>query len=368
MVIAPEEKINSTLVALETLLEMPRVSVRKLASVTGRIQSLARAFAPVQVKSLEFYKLIDAKYQWWSGWDEDIELSTSAMEDIHWLIKNLRSWNRRPAWKPSKIKTVYVDASLIGWCRVFQDLVVTGNWAKKLRANVIAQLEAMAVLRVLQSFGSLLEGSMIMLLLDNKVALRTEQKGGPMLWQKDIAQEIWNVCIEKDIEIFRTQWIPSESNLADEFSRIVDLGDWILKSEIVKQLEDRWGKFAKDRFASQLNAKMERFNSLHFCPGSEAVDCFSQDWKGAVIYLCPPFTMIHRAITHAKECGALIIIIVPVWVTAPWWPMIIEATREEIDLPPPNEIILPGPSGCLELCNNNQWRLRAIRIDWSICA
>ncbi|RIB24681.1 hypothetical protein C2G38_2167913 [Gigaspora rosea] len=110
LVIAPEEKINSMLVSLEALLETPKISVRKLASVTGQIQSLARAFASAQVKSLEFYKLIDARNQSWSGWDEDIELSVNAVKDVH--------------------------VSVIGWCGVFQDLVASGNWAEKLTANV----------------------------------------------------------------------------------------------------------------------------------------------------------------------------------------------------------------------------------------
>ncbi|CAG8842904.1 30352_t:CDS:2, partial [Gigaspora margarita] len=41
------------------------------------------------------------------------------------------------------------------------------------------------------------------------------------------------------------------------------------------------------------------------------------------------------------------------------------AVKDEIDLPPPVEIVLPGPSGHMEPCNNNQWKLRAIQIDWS---
>ncbi|CAG8741783.1 46455_t:CDS:2 [Gigaspora margarita] len=45
----------------------------------------------------------------------------------------------------------------------------------------------------------------------------------------------------------------------------------------------------------------------------EAVDCFSQNWRGVKNYLYSPFAMIYQAIMHAKECGALIIIVAPVW-------------------------------------------------------
>ncbi|CAG8669268.1 9202_t:CDS:2, partial [Gigaspora margarita] len=88
LVIAPEKKISSTIASLKTLLKTPKISARKLASVAGKIQSLARAFAPAHIKNLEFYKLIDTKNRSWNGW---------------------------PAWKPSRIRTVYVDASITGY-------------------------------------------------------------------------------------------------------------------------------------------------------------------------------------------------------------------------------------------------------------
>ncbi|CAG8740422.1 41167_t:CDS:2 [Gigaspora margarita] len=41
-------------------------------------------------------------------------------KDMQRLIENLKKWNRRPAWKLSKIKIVFVDASVVGWCGVYQ--------------------------------------------------------------------------------------------------------------------------------------------------------------------------------------------------------------------------------------------------------
>ncbi|CAG8816923.1 13461_t:CDS:2, partial [Gigaspora margarita] len=41
------------------------------------------------------------------------------------------------------------NASVVSWCGVYQGLVAAENWVKKLIANVITQLEAIAVLWVL---------------------------------------------------------------------------------------------------------------------------------------------------------------------------------------------------------------------------
>ncbi|RIB29602.1 hypothetical protein C2G38_2027605 [Gigaspora rosea] len=84
--------------------------------------------------------------------------------------------------------------------------------------------------------------------------------------------------------------------------------------------------------------------------------------------ICPFVEMVPEPKEADYTQEAVIVIVVPVWVAAPWWPLIMGAVREEIELPPPKEIILPGPSGFPEPCNNSQWRLRAIRIDWSIGA
>lgn len=126
-----------------------------------------------------------------------------------------------------------------------------------------------------------------------------------------------------------------------------------ISSKMVDRCKDK--KILPERSGKFVWRAIWRFN---FCP---AVSCFTQDWKGCVNYLCPPFDLVHRALVHAKECGEIIVIIVPIWVAAPWWPMVLSIKREEVDLPPPIEIIQPGPSDYnMEPCNNSHWKLRAI--------
>ncbi|CAG8827275.1 1748_t:CDS:10, partial [Gigaspora margarita] len=146
-------------------------------------------------------------------WDKEIVLSEQALEDMQWLIENLEKWNGHPARKPSKVKMVFVDASVVSWCGVYQGLVAAENW--RINSNFNNQQQS---------------------------GFENSSKWGLEKWQKDIAQEIWNLYPE----------------------------DWVLKMDIVKQLENRWEKFDIDQFASHLNTKMRRFNSLHFCSGSEA--------------------------------------------------------------------------------------------------
>ena len=50
-----------------------------------------------------------------------------------------------------------------------------------------------------------------------------------------------------------------------------------------------------DRFASHTNHLCPRFNSAFYCPGTEAVDAFSQDWGGENNWVNPPFGLEDEA-------------------------------------------------------------------------
>ena len=50
------------------------------------------------------------------------------------------------------------------------------------------------------------------------------------------------------------------------------------------------------------NAKLSRFNSRFYQPGTEAVDAFLQDWEFENNWLLPPVSQIARAVNHLRLC------------------------------------------------------------------
>ena len=54
-----------------------------------------------------------------------------------------------------------------------------------------------------------------------------------------------------------------------------------------------------DRFASEHNAKLPRFNSRYLAYGTEAVDAFTVDWSGENNYWCPLYIWCLRVV---KAC------------------------------------------------------------------
>ena len=107
-----------------------------------------------------------------------------------------------------------------------------------------------------------------------------------------------------------------------------------------------------DRFATCNNAQLPRFNSRYWSPGTEAVNTFTVNWAGENNWLCPPIALVPRAIRHAQVCHAICTLIVPVWPSAPFWPLLCPEEAQFAgfvtafqELPLTNQLFLPGLSG-----------------------
>ena len=71
-----------------------------------------------------------------------------------------------------------------------------------------------------------------------------------------------------------------------------------------------------------MNAKLPRFNSRFWNPGSEGIDAFVMNWHGEYNYACPSISLILHVLHHMSNCKASGSLIVPLWHSAPFWPMI----------------------------------------------
>ena len=124
---------------------------------------------------------------------------------------------------------------------------------------------------------------------------------------------LFSLCIEKGISI-DIQWIPrSENEKADYISRIDDVEDLGVTTQFFLLLDSMWGPHTMDRFASVLNTKLHRFNSLFWQPGSEAVDALPQIWTFENNWLVTPINLVITATKHPIACRAKGTLAVPKW-------------------------------------------------------
>ena len=134
--------------------------------------------------------------------------------------------------------------------------------------------ELKAIDLALTSFKDNFTGKVIKWYTDNKNCVNIVTSGSMKPELQSIALSIFSTCIQKGISI-DIQWIPrSENEKADFISKLIDFEDWGVTLEFFDFMNSMWGPYTIDRFASSLNNKVHRFNSLFWDPKSEAVDAF----------------------------------------------------------------------------------------------
>ena len=65
----------------------------------------------------------------------------------------------------------------------------------------------------------------------------------------------------------------------------METDDWMLIPIHFRHLDILWDPHTVDRFASLNSKQLTRFNSKWLCPGCEAVDAFTINWRGRIIGL-----------------------------------------------------------------------------------
>ena len=237
-----------------------------------------------------------------------------------------------------------------------QDLV-SGTWSDKEIRTSSTLRKILAVKFVLLSLLDQLSGLTVKWFRDNQNVTRIVSSGSSKGDLRSEALSNFNNCCSNGISI-KMEWIPrTQNDKADFLSRICDSDDWGLLWNTFHNIDLVCGPHSIDRFANYLNAKPSRFNSRFWNPGSEGIDSFVMDWAGENNFICPPVSLIPRVLLHMRNCKASGTLIVPLWHSAPFWPMICsdgvnfsDFIIDWMDIPSSKEAFTPGR------CNSIFWQ------------
>ena len=120
---------------------------------------------------------------------------------------------------------------------------------------------------------------------------------------------------------------------ADLLSRTIDFDDYTIHVNVFQAMcsdvlhDCKWGPHTVDRFASSYNAKVSRYNSRFYQPGTVAVDAFTQNLVGENNWILPPISQISRVIAHAGACKAIGTLVIPMWKSSYFWLLLCEDGR-----------------------------------------
>ena len=348
----PPRKIEKVKKNIQYILSSNHVSYRELAKIAGFINSLYLAVGPsVRLFSRQLFFIISQRDSW-AGQLHCVP--PLLMEELRFWLTNLcylNGYNIRPKVSLEPL-TIHTDASGVGYGGYFaslRDVNIHGHWSAEQSGKSSTFRELLAILLVLKTSVKRLQHKKVKIFSDSQSACRIVQVGSRILELQNIAVDIFNICVINDIMI-ETQWIPrAENRIADVLSKTIDLDDWKLNPELFAMLHRAWGPFTIDRFAASYNTQLPRFNSRFWCPETEAVDAFTQNWSNETNWVCSPVALIIPVIRHMSVCKAKGTLIVPRWPSAIFWPAIktkpgkfAAFVKDSLVLPKIAQMCIPG--------------------------
>ena len=311
--------------ACSMLLKMDKPSIRTVAQVIGLMVASFPAIPHAQL----FYRALErdktnALQQQKGDFEATMTYSSEAKNDLKWWVKNASTMSKSVLLRSHDL-TIQSDASLLGWGAHCNNEHAGGQWTNAEAAHHINYLETIAAYFALQSFCKKSSDIHVRLELDNTTAVTyiNNMGGNKSTACNRAARQLWLWCIEHNIWVSAVH-IPGTENIeADKQSRIFDEHtEWSLRDTTFDQICKKFFTPTIDLFASRLNHKVDSYVSWHPDPGAIAVDAFTQNWADQLFYAFPPFSLITRVLQKVRKDRAEGMVVVPLWPTQPWYPVI----------------------------------------------
>ena len=82
-----------------------------------------------------------------------------------------------------------------------------------------------------------------------------------------------------------------------------------------------------DCFVSDYNSQLMQFHSRYWVSNTEAVYTFTVNWSGEKCWLVLPLHLVDCALLHAEVCNSSGALIVPMWKSAAFWPLLFPLSK-----------------------------------------
>ena len=367
---APKRKIESIRKDIKKFCKRSASTPRQLASILGKINSLADAMFPVRVCTTGLQSLKNETMKKKKVWDCLIAHTPQATKEASWWLKNIRSMNGRSLLPPVIDQKAGTDASDHAWGAWIYDkegnlLRFGGHFSKELAQEHINYKELLAVKYLIDSCPNLIKNKTVDIGIDNITALYyINRMGGRNTRLGYLASQIY-ATLKSLHATMHAHYIPTaENTIADEESRVVFREtDMQLNPQIFQMIDQRWGPHTIDMFATYQNRQIERFGALKPSPNQTWLDSMSHSWRNERGWVHPPFALIPRILRKVEQEQSTVTLIAPLWPAQPWFPLLFNLL---VDFP----LLLPEWSTLLLSPHHHkqpQWATVAWKISGRRC-
>ena len=317
------EKLKQTCKELGSL---GQCSARRLAGYVGQLISMMSVLGDLVRLMSKDAQIRIAQAE---TWDERVNISRSIKEEMYFWENQIDYYNTKdcfPEQEPMIVDTIEGDASGTGCGSLLNGTRIAAvgfTGAERLASSTWRELSN--ILFSLRSFVGEIKGRTVHFKSDCQPAVRICKVGSMKPLLQEMAKEIFMLCFNNKVNL-EVSWIPRSLNeRADAVSRLadsVDVDDWGLTQGFFSLINNRWGPLTIDLFANFYNAKCDRFYTMFYSPDSLGVDAFKFSWAGENALMVPPVTKIGMVLRHAELCRCKGVLVVPLWTSAVFWPML----------------------------------------------
>lgn len=160
----------------------------------------------------------------------------------------------------------------------------------------------------------------------------------------NVARDIWRWCEERNIYLFASYIASVDNVIADRESRISNTDtEWSLSIRAFNRINNTFGPFDIDLFASLINTKVRTYISWVPDSGSWAIDAFTLDWRSWYFYTFPPIILLPRVLRKLYDDEATGVLVVPWWPSQPWFPMFHRLLISDLVWFAPSQSLLSSP-------------------------
>ena len=262
-------------------------------------------------------------------WDGKVRLDALARESLAWFARLRPQHTFRPLLMAAATAEVWTDASLRGWGAVVMvdgsRLTARGRWTSEEAAVAYASgdinlLEMRAKALTVEACARRLAGRHVHFWGDNKAVTCVATSGSSR--SRALMHETRALFTLLDAYNIRNteSWLSTLLNHeADLLSREADDGGLLLSPALSRRLLAAT-PHTVDRFATEWNALLPRWNSRHLHPRSAGADAFAQtDWGAGRSWCHPPVALLPRLASLLRENGASATVVAPDWPAAAWY-------------------------------------------------
>ena len=290
--------------ACQNLLLQKTATIRSVEQVIGFLVSSFPAveFAEMHYRHLELDKICALRANK-GNFDSIMTLSAQSKTELTWWIDNVLTASK-PISHGKPDLNLTTDASNLGWGPVCGETSTGGFWSLEEQRYHINFLELKAVLLGLKSLCGAFSEKHILVQTDNTTAVAYI-----MQWEvlnqytcSEMATMIWDWCLNHNIWLSANH-IPGSKNIqADKKSRVLkESSERSLSQEVFNAIQERWGKFNIDLFASRLNFKVPQYVSWRPDPGTQFINALLMNWKPYYFYSFPPFSLLATCLQKIEQ-------------------------------------------------------------------